>query len=509
MFMRKWINNVFKFYYSRRFLKTQALYSRADKLQEYWRSHLIHKAKDTAYGKLFNFREVKDYSSFSRQIPVVEYDDLKPFISQMMLGKVHILWPGKVSWFAKSAGTSQDKSKYIPVSLENRKHCHLRGTWDTMMYHYNLRPDARQFEAKTLLMGGSFTNFEDYPSSKIGDISAIMIHHLPSVAKPFFAPDIPTALLSDWDEKIEKIAQYAANQKDIVMVGGVPTWSLLLFNRILSISGKNHLQEVWPDFQLYTHGGVSFSPYRSQFKALFPLPGVQFMETYNATEGFFAVQDQMGDDKGMRLLLNNGIFYEFISQDINNDFRGQPIPLSEVVPQVNYAMVITTNSGLWRYKIGDTVKFTSINPYRIVITGRIKQFINTFGEEVMVENTDKALAQTCQSFGVFAREYTVAPKFLYQNEKGGHEWIIEFENPPVNLADFSLQLDKNLQAVNSDYEAKRVQNLALLPPVIHSVKKDTFHNWMRSKAKFGNQNKVPRLSENRNILEEILKFTDK
>jgi hypothetical protein len=233
------------------------------------------------------------------------------------------------------------------------------------------------------------------------------------------------------------------------------------------------------------------------------------METYNATEGFFAVQDQMGDDKGMRLLLNNGIFYEFISQDINNDFRGQPIPLSEVVPQVNYAMVITTNSGLWRYKIGDTVKFTSINPYRIVITGRIKQFINTFGEEVMVENTDKALAQTCQSFGVFAREYTVAPKFLYQNEKGGHEWIIEFENPPVNLADFSLQLDKNLQAVNSDYEAKRVQNLALLPPVIHSVKKDTFHNWMRSKAKFGNQNKVPRLSENRNILEEILKFTDK
>jgi hypothetical protein len=509
MFMRKWINGIFKLYYSRRFQKIQALYSRAEILQEHWRLRLLHKAKDTAYGKLFDFKKVTDYSSFSRQIPVVEYNDLKPFISQMMLGNTNILWPGKVSWFAKSAGTSQDKSKYIPVSLENRQQCHLRGTWDTMMYYYHLRPDARQFEAKTLLMGGSLTNFDDYPQSKVGDISAIMIHHLPSVARPFFAPDIPTALLSDWDEKIEKIAQYAAKQKDIVMVGGVPTWSLILFNRILAITGKTHLQEVWPDFQLYTHGGVSFLPYRSQFNALFPLPGVQFMETYNATEGFFAVQDQMGDDVGMRLLLNNGIFYEFIPQALNGEFNGQPIPLSEVVQQVNYALIITTNSGLWRYKIGDTVKFTCINPYRITVTGRIKQFINTFGEEVIVENTDKALAMTCQSFGVFANEYTVAPKFLFQNEKGGHEWIIEFENPPINLAAFSLQLDENLQALNSDYEAKRRQNLALLPLILHCVKKGTFHAWMRSKAKYGNQNKVPRLSENRTILEEILNYVDK
>lgn len=504
--MRKWINSIFKLYYSRRFLLTQDLYRKADKLQEHWRYHLVLKARDTHYGRLFNFREITDYSSFSKQIPVVEYDELKPFILQMMLGENNILWPGKVSWFAKSAGTSQDKSKFIPVSNENRQQCHLRGTWDTMMYHYHFRPDARQFEAKTLLMGGSFTRFDAYPSSKIGDISAIMIKHLPSVAKPFFAPDIPTALLSDWDEKIEKIAQYASNQKDIVMVGGVPTWTLLLFNRILSLKGKNHLQEIWPDFQLYTHGGVSFAPYKAQFKALFPLPGVQFMETYNATEGFFAVQDLPDDDTGMRLLLNNGIFYEFISQDVNHDFSGQPIPLSEVVPGVNYAMVITTNSGLWRYKIGDTVKFTSINPYRIMVTGRIKQFINTFGEEVMVENTDKALALTCQSFGIFAREYTVAPKFLCQNEKGGHEWIVEFENPPENLTEFSLQLDKNLQAVNADYEAKRAQNLALLPLVLHSVKIGTFHAWLRSKSKFGNQNKVPRLSENRKILEEILQF---
>lgn len=506
--MRHWINHVFRLYYSRRFLSIQSLYSQPDKLQEKWRFLLLKKAENTAYGKLFGFRDIKDYATFSKQIPVVDYEDLKPFISQMMLGGPDVLWPGKVTWFAKSAGTSQDKSKFIPVSNENRQECHLRGTWDTMMFYYNLRPDARQFEAKTLLMGGSLTSFEKYPPTMTGDISAIMIHHLPAVAKPFFAPDIPTALLSNWDEKIEKIAQYAAKERDIVMVGGVPTWSLLLFNRILELTGKNHIQEVWPHFQLYTHGGVSFLPYKTQFEAVFPLPGVHFIETYNATEGFFAVQDQIEEGSGMRLLLNNGVFYEFIPQDIQNGFNGRPIPLSEVVPNVNYAMVITTNSGLWRYKIGDTVRFTSCNPYRLKVTGRIRQFINTFGEEVMVENTDKALSMTCLSFGVFANEYTVAPKFLNQNEKGGHEWIIEFENPPASIADFSMMLDKHLQQVNSDYEAKRMHNLALLPLTVHCVKKGTFHAWMRSKAKFGNQNKVPRLAEHRIILEEILKFAD-
>jgi hypothetical protein len=507
--MRKWINRVFKIYYAWRFRKFQRLYEQHLKLQEQWRARLIRQAKDTAYGKKYHFEKITDYSSFSKQIPVVEYEDLKPYINQMMLGKTGILWPGKVSWFAKSAGTSRDKSKFIPVSDENRKQCHLRGTWDSMMFFYHLRPDAKQFEAKTLLMGGSLSHFADYPESMVGDISAIMIYHLPSVAKPFFAPDIPTALLSNWDEKIEKIAQYSAKRKDIVMVGGVPTWSLLLFKRILALTGKNHLHEVWPDFQLFMHGGVSFLPYKTQIKTIFPFPETQFLEIYNATEGFFAVQDQSEEDSGMRLLLNNGVFYEFIPQDENLDFNGQPIPLSEVVPQVNYALVITTNSGLWRYKIGDTIKFTEINPYRIAVTGRIKQYINTFGEEVMIENTDKALADTCQTFGVFAGDYTVAPRFLSKNEKGGHEWIVEFEDPPKNLGAFSLELDKNLQAINSDYEAKRAQNVALLPLTLHSAPKGTFHAWMRSKAKFGNQNKVPRLSQNRTLLEEILQFSGK
>jgi hypothetical protein len=507
--MRHWINRVFKLFYAYRFLKIQSLYRQPIKLQENWRSHLVKKAEHTAYGKLYGFKNIKHYTDFSKQIPVVDYEDLKPFIAQMMMGSPDVLWPGKVNWFAKSAGTSQDKSKFIPVSTENRQQCHLRGTWDTMMFYYNVRPDARQFEAKTLLMGGSLASFENYPQTMIGDISAIMIHHLPAVAKPFFAPDISTALLSHWDEKIEKIAQYAAKERDIVMVGGVPTWTLLLFHRILELTGKKHMQEVWPYFQLYTHGGVSLLPYKSQLDALFPLSGVQYMEIYNATEGFFAVQDQWMEGSGMRLLLNNGIFYEFIPQDSHGAFHGQPIPLSEVVPNVNYALVITTNSGLWRYKIGDTVRFIRCNPYRLTITGRIKQVINTFGEEVMVENTDKALSMTCLSFGVFALEYTVAPKFLGPKEKGGHEWIIEFDVPPSNMADFSMLLDKHLQQVNSDYEAKRKDNVALLPLTLHSVKKGTFHDWMRSKAKFGNQNKVPRLAENRVVLEEILKFADK
>jgi hypothetical protein len=506
MFMRHWINSVFKLYYSRRYLYFNSIYSNPEKLQEHWRSYLVRRAENTSYGKAFNFSQIKDYRSFSETIPVVDYEPLKPFIHQMMLGQPDVLWPGKVRWFAKSAGTSQDKSKFIPVSTENRQQCHLRGTWDTMMFYYSLRPNARQFEAKTLLMGGSISPFNEFPQSQVGDISAIMIKHLPWVAIPFFAPDIPTALIADWNEKLEKIAQHAANQSDIVMVGGVPTWTLLLFQRILAITGKNHIQEVWPNFQLYSHGGVSFLPYKEQFKALFPLPGVQFIETYNATEGFFAVRDHPDEDSGMRLLLNNGIFYEFIPQDAHNEYNKSPIPLSEVALNINYAMVITTNSGLWRYKIGDTVSFTSLNPYRLKVTGRVQQFINTFGEEVMVENTDKALAMTCQQFGVFAIEYTVAPKFLAHNQKGAHEWIIEFENPPSNVEHFSVSLDKNLQTINSDYEAKRFSNLALTPLILHSVNKGTFHQWMRSKMKFGNQNKVPRLSENRIVLEEILSF---
>lgn len=504
--MRHWVNSIFRLYYSRRFLYFNSIYRHPEKLQEYWRSYLVRKAENTSYGKAFNFAKIKDYRSFSEQIPVVDYQLLKPFIRQMMLGHKDVLWPGKVRWFAKSAGTSMDKSKFIPVSTDNRQQGHLRGTWDTMMFYYHLRPNARQFEAKTLLMGGSISSFDEFPQSRVGDISAIMIKHFPWAAIPFFAPDIPTALISNWDEKLEKIAQYGANQTDIVTLGGVPTWTLLLLHRILAITGKNHIQEVWPNFQLYTHGGVSFSPYREQFKVLFPLPDVHFIETYNATEGFFAVQDYLDGDLGMRLLLNNGIFYEFIPQDTHNEYNSPPVPLSEVALNVNYAMIITTNSGLWRYKIGDTVSFTCLNPYRLKVTGRVQQFINTFGEEVMVENTDKALSMTCLQFAVFAVEYTVAPRFLSHNERGAHEWIIEFESPPADIERFAIALDKNLQTVNSDYEAKRFSNLAIAQLILHSVNKGTFHRWMRSKMKFGNQNKVPRLSENRAVLEEILSF---
>jgi hypothetical protein len=460
-------------------------------------------AADTEWGKSHFFHDVQSPEDFRQAVELTDYEDLKPFISRMMLGERDVLWPGKVDLYSKSSGTTNDKSKFIPISPQNLYKCHMRGSWDTMTLYYHNRPQASQFADKSMLMGGSLSSFEAHPATTVGDVSAIMIQHMPWVARPFFIPDFETALLSNWEEKLEKLAQAGAKEPNVVMIGGVPTWTVVLFRRILEITGKSNMLEVWPKFQVYTHGGVSFTPYRHQFQAFFPSDTVDYQEIYNASEGFFAVQDNL-DEEGLLLLLNNGIYYEFIPMSEWGQNNPKAISLAEVEAGKNYALVISTNSGLWRYLPGDTVIFTSVNPYRIKVSGRTKQFVNAFGEEVMVDNTDKALAETCLLTGAEVREYTVAPVYFQGSAQGGHQWIIEFVTAPADIEAFTRLLDLNLQRINSDYEAKRFRNLAMLPLRVEVVPAGTFHNWLRTKGKLGGQHKVPRLSNHRNFIEEIL-----
>ncbi len=466
---------------------------------------LINKAKNTEWGKKYQYESIIYPHQFSERVPLQDYESLKPYITRMMSGEKDVLWGGRIEWFSKSSGTTSDKSKYIPVSAENLKECHIRGSWDTMTFFYDQRKDAKQFECKNLLMGGSFKTYPRNEMTKIGDVSAIMIHNMPRVAYPFITPDFEVALLDDFEEKIGRMAEIVSKEKDLVTIGGVPTWTIVLFKKILELTGKDNMLEVWPNLQAYIHGGVSFLPYREQFRKYLPSDSISYIEVYNASEGFFAAMNDIGSDD-MLLLLDNGVYYEFVPMVEWKGRKSKAIPLEEVEVGKNYALVISTNSGLWRYIIGDTVEFTSVNPYKIKITGRTKQFINVFGEEVMVHNTDEAIAITCNQTGAVVSEYTAAPIFLNGSGKGGHEWLIEFEKKPEDVQKFSALLDSNLQKLNSDYEAKRYRNLALEQLVMHPVPPGTFYNWLKAKKRYGGQHKVPRLSNTRDYLEEILKF---
>lgn len=466
---------------------------------------LLQKARLTSWGKMHSLQKVRSLADFKNAAPLCDYEDLRPLIERMMHGEPDVLWPGKVTRFSKSSGTTGSKSKFIPVSTQNLNQNHLRTAWDAMSLLYNARPDARCFADKSMLMGGSLSRFPPNPKTLVGDVSAIMISNMPRIGRAFFIPDLETALLSDWELKLERLAQAGAREKKVVMIGGVPTWTVVLFRRILEITGKENMREVWPDFQIYSHGGVSFTPYRAQFDLFFPGPGISYQEAYNASEGFFAAQDDL-DKEGMLLFLNNGIFYEFLPMEEWGQPQPRTLSLEEVEIGRQYAIVISTNSGLWRYMPGDTITFSSISPFRIKVTGRTKQFINAFGEEVIVENTDKALAITCSRYNAIVRDYTVAPIYLSGNAQGGHEWLIEFEKPPPNLEAFARQLDHNLQQINSDYEAKRYRDIALGPPEIRAIPPGSFQQWMKARGKLGGQHKVPRLSNSRSVLEDILSF---
>lgn len=503
--MRKWINRGFKLYAA--FLHRREMQNLKNpvKTQQQVLQQLIQAARDTDWGKRHGYRSIRTPEQFAAQVPIQDYDSLKPFIIRMMHGERDVLWNGQVQWFSKSSGTTNDKSKFIPVSRTNFNTSHIKGSWHTMMWFYQNRKDARQFELKTLLMGGSLERFEPHPKTLIGDVSALMIHNMPTIGKMFVTPDLETAILPDWEEKLEKMAQICAREPRMVSIGGVPTWTILFLRRILEITGKEHMLEVWPNFQAYIHGGVSFDPYRKQFEKFFPSDKISYQEIYNASEGYFAIQNDF-NDPGLLLQLNNGIYYEFIPIEEWGKTNQKAVTLADVEIGKDYALVISTNAGLWRYQVGDTITFTSINPPKIRVTGRTKQFVNAFGEEVMVANTDKALAMTCSVMDSIVAEYTVAPVYLDGTEKGSHEWLVEFEKAPDDVEKFSQLLDTNLQKVNSDYEAKRFKDMALESLRMTVLPKGTFLNWMRARGKVGGQNKVPRLANDRKYVDQILEF---
>jgi hypothetical protein len=480
------------------------MYQDPHDLQEQVFYNLVANLHLTEYGKKYGSREINSIKSFSRKLPLTQYEDLYPYIDRMMKGEEDILWPGKVKWYAKSSGTTNDKSKYIPITDDNLFENHVAGSWDAMAILYHNRSDVRVFEGKNLLMGGSLNVVNDQLIT--GDVSAILLNRMPAIGRPFYTPDFDTALLADWEKKIEKMANHCKNE-NVVMFAGVPTWTIVLFKRMLEITGKNNILDIWPNVKTYMHGGVGFEPYAEQFKKYLPSDQIEYYEVYNASEGYFAVQDRL-NEKGMLLLLDNAIYYEFIPAENADNPEAETLTLREVEEGKDYCIVISTSSGLWRYKPGDMVRFVSVMPYRIMVVGRTKHFINVFGEEVMVHNTDQALMQTCQQMQAHVSDYTVAPVFMQDASKGGHHWLIEFEKHPGDIKHFEHLLDVNLRSINSDYDAKRYKDMALMPLKISVAPKNTFHNWLKSKGKIGGQSKIPRLSNQRNYMEDLLKMVE-
>ncbi len=466
--------------------------------------HLLNRGAYTEYGKKFNFQSVRNMNDFAQKVPVVSYEDLFPFIDRQMKGEQNILWPSDIQWFAKSSGTTNDRSKFIPVSDEALEDCHMKGGKDMLSIYVNNYPDSRMFTGKSLVIGGSqqINQLDQNGRTRYGDVSAVILKNLPLWAQFVRTPSLDIALMDEWESKIDKMASYTA-EENVTSISGVPTWTIVLLEKIVEKLGVSSICEVWPNLEIFFHGAVSFTPYRDLFHKLIPSSSMRYLETYNASEGFFGIQDQPGSSD-LLLMLDYGIYYEFIPVEHSEDENPKTITLSEVEVGKNYAIVITTNAGLWRYKIGDTVKFTSTNPYRIKISGRTRHFINAFGEELIIENAEVAIAEACRKTNATIENFTAGPKYLGEKEKGGHEWVVEFETDPDDIERFAQILDEKLREINSDYDAKRHRNLALLPPVIHKAKKGTFYEWMKKRAKLGGQNKVPRLANTREYLDTIL-----
>jgi hypothetical protein len=467
---------------------------------------MIDKAKYTKFGKNYGFENFKNIQDFQNKVPINDYEGVKTYVEKLRKGEKDLLWPGDVRWFAKSSGTTSEKSKFIPVSKEALEDCHFRGGKDVLAIYTENYPNTRIFSGKGLTLGGSHQvdNFSN--TSYYGDLSAILIENIPWWADFIRTPRQKVALIPEWEEKLEKLTKETLKE-NVTNLAGVPSWNLVMIRHILDFTGKNHLLEIWPNLELFSHGGVSFTPYREQFHKLIPSPDMHYLETYNASEGFFAIQDDPSRDD-MLLMLDYGIFYEFIPIEEINSNNPIAVTIADIELNKNYAMVISTNSGLWRYLIGDTVTFTSTFPHKIKITGRTKHFINAFGEEVIIDNAEKALKIACEKTGAIISEYTAAPIYMGSDAKGAHEWLIEFESEPSDLNFFTTLLDNALCAINSDYEAKRYKGITLSPPIVRSMKKGTFFKWMKERGKLGGQNKVPRLSNNREYVDSLLEISN-
>jgi hypothetical protein len=474
-------------------------------VQTDWFKKLIDTAKDTEWGKSYKYSEINSIDAFKNKVPIQDYDSLKPFIDKAKNGEQNILWPGETKWFAKSSGTTNDKSKFIPVTQEALETCHYKGGKDLISFYINYNPDSKMFTGRGLVLGGSSEINKSNPASYSGDLSSIIIDNLPVWAELHRTPSKKIALMSEWEEKLTQMALLTADQ-NVTTLAGVPSWTLVLLNKVLEIKKAETISEVWPNLETYTHGGVSFVPYKKQFDQIFNLPNLNYMETYSASEGFFGLQDLYGEsyDGGLLLMLDYGVFYEFLPLNELDSDNPKTLTLDKVEMGVHYALIISTNAGLWRYQIGDTIMFTHLNPFRIKVTGRTKQHINVFGEELMVENAEQAIKVACDRTNALVTDFTVCPIFMKDKDKGGHEWAIEFSEPPENMDQFNEILDVALKSVNGDYEAKRYKNFVLQAPIVHKLPHGTFYNWLKGKGKLGGQNKVPRLSSSRKYMDDVL-----
>ncbi|ESU20106.1 GH3 auxin-responsive promoter [Flavobacterium cauense R2A-7] len=494
------INSIATWILKKRIHQMELFLKYPNEVQEELLFNLIRSAEGTVLGKKYEFSSIKSYKTFSERIPVSTYEELEPLIELTRKGEQNVFWATPIKWFAKSSGTTNAKSKFIPVSNEALEDCHYKASKDLLCLYLNNNEESELFTGKSLRLGGSKQLYEDN-NTFFGDLSAILIDNMPFWAEFSSTPSNKVSLMSEWETKIQAIINETKNE-NVTSFAGVPSWMLVLLNKMLEETGKGNLLEIWPNLEVYFHGGVSFEPYREQYKKILPNPDFKFYEIYNASEGFFAIQD-LNNSSDLLLMLDYGIFYEFIPMDTFGTLNQRVIRLAEVELNKNYAVVITTNSGLWRYLIGDTIRFTSLNPYRVRVTGRTKHHINVFGEELMVENTDMALAKTCEQLSCEVIDYTVAPIFMDGKEKGAHEWMVEFRKAPADIEVFRKLLDETLQTLNSDYEAKRYNNMTLNPLVLNVARTNLFYDWLKDQDKLGGQHKIPRLSNQREYLERL------
>ncbi|WP_281542405.1 GH3 auxin-responsive promoter family protein [Maribacter aestuarii] len=496
-------NSIASWLLKKRYHQIELFLKYPEEVQEELLLQLLEIAEDTEIGRQYDFESINNYETFRERVPIVSYEDIEAIIERNRRGEQNLFWPTNIKHFAKSSGTTNSKSKFIPVSFEALEDCHYKSGKDLLCLYLNNNENSQLFTGKSLRLGGSKKLYEDN-GSFFGDLSAILIDNMPLWAEFSSTPSNKVSLMSEWESKLKAIINESVHE-NVTSLAGVPSWMLVLLNNVLGETGKENLFEVWENLEVYFHGGVNFSPYIEQYKNILPRKSFKYYEIYNASEGFFAIQDRNGADD-LLLMLDYGIFYEFIPMDKYGTNIQQAIPLSEVEVGKNYAIIITTNSGLWRYKIGDTVRFTSKKPYRIKVTGRTKHHINVFGEELIIENAEEALKAVCRKAGAEIKDYTAGPIFMKGKEKGAHEWIIEFRKPPKDIQYFTEFLDNALKALNSDYEAKRYNNITLKMPKVHTARENLFYDWLKANDKLGGQHKIPRLSNKREYIEELLKM---
>jgi hypothetical protein len=497
-------NDIFAFIHSKRISQIEKMRSEPGEMQNEQFKMLISKAADTAFGKEHDFASIKSVDTFRERVAVRDYDGIMPHIIRLRQGEKNLLWPGEIKWFAKSSGTTSSRSKFIPISKDSLDNCHYQGGKDTLVIYNQLHPENQVMSGKTLTLGGShqINNFSD--NSLYGDLSAILIENLPFWTNFVRTPDRDIALIDEWEKKMKLITETTIKE-NVTALAGVPSWFMVLLKNVLQHTGKQNLTEIWPNLELFIHGGVSFTPYRQQYKDLVPSDNMHYLETYNASEGFFGIQDDFSSP-GMLLMLDYGVFYEFMPLSELGKDHPKTLLLDEVEKDTDYALIISTNGGLWRYQIGDTVRFISTYPHKIIISGRTKHFINAFGEELMIDNAEKALDAACEATGATIKEFTAAPVYMGADTKGKHQWLIEFDNLPADSRKFMKIMDDNLRENNSDYDAKRYKDITLDEPELIVAREGLFFDWLKKKKKLGGQNKVPRLANNREYIDQLLQL---